>query len=78
VASAGAATACVGTDASVDDVGALDADAGVSTLTAEVESALCGGAVEASRFSEKSTPASEAPHAQRARSGGFSRSQTGQ
>ena len=29
-------------------------------------------------FSEKSTPASDAPHAQRARSGGFSVSQTGQ
>src|SRR3954466_8202033 len=29
-------------------------------------------------LSEKSTPASEAPHVQRARSGGFSCSQTGQ
>jgi len=36
------------------------------------------GAAGSDRFSEKSTPPSAAPHAQRASSGAFSRSQTGQ
>jgi hypothetical protein len=36
------------------------------------------GAATLARFSEKSLPSSDAPQTQRARSGAFSRSQTGQ
>src|SRR5437868_5705963 len=49
-------------------------DGAVATSTGAATSGGDAGA----RFSEKSTPASDAPHVQRTRSGGFSCSQTGQ